>query len=94
MVCEQLVLPPGSLVCCCGHAAHMISPKNVGYRLAASHFYKKKSELTGFVQPADDLPPVWAIKAARGELPSAWAALFANGVDTTLTGGRVTGIQI
>ena len=73
MRCEQLVLPPGSLAVCLGHAAHMVSPKAADRppRLASSHFYKKRNDATGFAQPADDLPPLWGRKAARGELPEA-----------------------
>ena len=73
MRCEQLVLPPGSLAICLGHAAHMVSPKAADRppRLASSHFYKKRNDISGFAQPADDLPPLWGRKAAKGELPEA-----------------------
>ena len=95
MVTEQLVLPPGSLVTCNTHAAHMVSPKGEdrGQRLAASHFYKGRSSADGHVQPAGDCPPLWAIKAAKGELSDAMTDLFRNGFDRELTGGRWTGIQ-
>ena len=95
MRCEQLVLPPGSLAVCLGHAAHAVSPKAADRppRLASSHFYKKRNDVTGFAQPADDLPPLWGRKAARGELPAVMAELFRNAFDGELTGGRTSMLQ-
>ena len=49
--------------------------------------------MTGFAQPADDLPPLWARKAARGELPAEMTELFRNGYDSELTGGRTSMLQ-
>ena len=37
--------------------------------------------------------PLWAIKAAKGELSDAMTELFRNGFDRELTGSRWTGIQ-
>ena len=95
MRCEQLALPPGSLAVCLGHAAHMVSPNTADRppRLASSHFYKKRNDVTGFPQPADDLPPLWGRKAARGELTAEMTALFRNGFDLELTGGRTSMLQ-
>jgi hypothetical protein len=88
--CERLELPPGSLICCNTHGPHRVSPTAPGLkpRLAMSLFASKAEADTGFVQPSSTLPPLWALKSIRGELPSTLARFFANGTDRALTGGR------
>ena len=82
-------LEPGSLVVCATHTAHRIEPTAEWrpHRLAYAHFMKKADEETGFVTPPSTLPPVWSLRARRGELPAALCALLQNGHDRRLTGG-------
>ena len=89
LVCERVSLPPGSLICCNTHSPHRVSPTAAKFnpRLAMSLFASKAETATGFVQPASTLPPLWALKAIRGELPPTLARFFANGTDRALTGG-------
>ena len=58
--------------------------------MAMSFFYFRRSKRTGCVQPPAWLTPVWALKAARGELPPLLTDLFRNAWDSELTGGRNT----
>ena len=86
---ERLSLPPGSLVCCLSHAAHAVSPKAVDKetRWATLYCYKKADERTGLVLPSHAVPPVWAVKAQRGELPKVLTELFRPSYDRELTQG-------
>lgn len=68
---------------------HRVSPTAEGLtpRLAMSLFASKPEAATGFVQPGSTLPPLWALKTLRNELPPTLAEFFRNGVDRELTGG-------
>ena len=52
--------------------------------------FTQRSERTGRVQPPAWLPPAWALKAHRGELPGFLCELFRNAFDPDITGGRNT----
>jgi len=90
MQIERLSLPPGSVVCCLSHAAHAVAPKEAGKktRWCSLYCYKKADDRTGLVQPPHGIPPVWAMKAQRGELPEILTKLLRLGFDRELTGGR------
>lgn len=85
---EQLELPPGSIVSCLSHAAHCVAPKAVGrptrwctlacYRVAAAD---------GSLPAPHSVPPVWAMKAQRGELPPVLTGLLRSSFDRDLTSG-------
>ena len=81
-------LEPGSLVVCATHTAHRVEPTAEWrpHRLAYAHFMKKADEETGYVTPPSTLPPVWSLRARRGELPAALCELLQNGHDRELTG--------
>ena len=87
---DHLALPPGSIVYCLSHAAHGVAPKAPGRqtRWCSLHCYRKADDTTGHVQPPSAVPPVWAMKAQRGELPSDLAKLLRHSHDRDLTGGR------
>lgn len=87
---ERLSLPPGSIVCCLTHAAHAVEPKAADRktRWCTLYCYKKPDGLTGSVQPPSAVPPVWAMKAKRGELPDLLQELLRPSYDRELTGGR------
>ena len=88
---EHLELPPGSVVCCLSHAAHGVAAK-AAYRQSrwcSLHCYKKADDKTGDVQPPSAVPPLWALKAQRGELPDVLSELLRPSFDRILTGGRV-----
>ena len=87
---DHLALPPGSIVCCLSHAAHGVAPKTPGRqtRWCSLHCYRKADDTTGHVQPPSAVPPVWAMKAQRGELPPDLAKLLRHSHDRDLTGGR------
>ena len=87
---EYLSIPPGTVVCCLSHAAHAVSPKAVDRttRWCSLFCYKKPSDTTGYAQPSHSIPPVWAMKAQRGELPAVLTELFRPSYDKKLTGGR------
>ncbi|MDP6745988.1 MAG: hypothetical protein QGH37_03000 [Candidatus Poribacteria bacterium] len=89
---EHLSLPPGSVVCCLSHAAHAVAAKglNKDTRWCSIYCYKKADDRSGYVLPAHSVPPIWAMKAKRGELPSVLGQLFRSSFDQTLTGGRTT----
>jgi hypothetical protein len=77
----------------CGRAGQVspVGAHRTEPRLAMSFFYFKASERTGMVQPPAWLPPAWALKGHRGELPTWLEPLFANawcGVCCVLFGGR------
>ena len=96
MEIEYLSLPPGSIVCCLSHAAHAVAPK-APYkkpRWCSLYCYKKANDLSGHVQPPHSIPPVWAMKAQRGELPVVLTELFRPSFDKELTGGRIDYEQI
>ncbi len=86
---ERPSLPPGSLVCCLSHAAHAVSPKAAGRstRWATIFCYKKADKKTGLVLPSHAIPPVWAAKAKRGELPGVLVELFRPSYERELTQG-------
>jgi|GEM_PF-548460 hypothetical protein len=87
---EHLALPPGSVVHCLSHAAHGVSPKGAHKktRWCSLLCYKKADDTTGHVQPPSSIPPVWAMKAQRDELPPVLAELLRLSYDKELTGGR------
>ena len=76
-------------MCCLSHAAHAVSPKAVDKetRWATLYCYKKADERTGLVLPSHAVPPVWAVKAQRGELPKVLTELFRPSYDRELTQG-------
>jgi hypothetical protein len=88
---EHLDLAPGSIVCCLSHAAHAVSPKALerATRWCSLFCYRKTDEDSGIVQPPQAVPPVWALKAQRGELPATLTQLLQHSFDRQLTGGRV-----
>ncbi len=90
MEMEHLSLEPGSVVCCLSHAAHAVAPKTAdkSTRWCSLYCYKKANDLTGQVQPPSAIPPVWAMKAQRGELPESLIRLFRHSFDRELTAGR------
>lgn len=92
---EHLSLPPGSVVCCLSHAAHAVAPKALDRktRWCSLYCYKKPDSLRGHVQPPHSIPPVWALKAQRGELPEVLTTLLQLSYDRALTGGRTESSQ-
>ena len=92
---EYLSLPPGSVICCLSHAAHAVAPKTLDRqtRWCSLFCYKKPSDVTGYAQPSHSIPPVWAMKAQRGELPPVVTELFRPSYDKELTGGRTVDSQ-
>ncbi|MCH8292683.1 hypothetical protein IH992_16445 [Candidatus Poribacteria bacterium] len=92
---EYLSLPPGSIVCCLSHAAHAVAPKALGRepRWCSLYCYKKASDVSSHIQPPHSVPPVWAMKAQRGELPAVLTELFRPSYDKELTGGRTDDAQ-
>jgi hypothetical protein len=90
MECEEVHLPPGSLVACVSHAAHRVNPTSAGGagRLAMSLFADGADARTGDVAPGASLPPLWTLRALRQELPPAACEFFRNAHDRVLTGGR------
>ncbi len=87
---ERFSLAPGSVVCCLSHAAHAVAPKVPGRetRWCSLYCYKKADDATGHVQPPHSVPPVWGMKAQRGELPDVLTELLRPSFDRELTGGR------
>ena len=92
---EYLSLPPGSIVCCLSHVAHAVAPKasHRKTRWCSLYCYKKPDDRSGHVQPPTAIPPVWAMKAQRGELPGILRELFRPSYDRELTGGRTEDSQ-
>ena len=92
---EHFSLPPGSVVCCLSHAAHAVAPKALGKptRWCSLYCFKKADDVSGHVQPPLSVPPVWAMKAQRGELPAVLTELLRPSYDRALTGGRVESSQ-
>ena len=90
MDCEEVRLPPGSLVACVSHAAHRVNPTAAAGpgRLAMSLFAHGADARTGHVQAGASLPPLWTLRAMRRELPDAACEFFRNAHDRELTGGR------
>jgi len=86
---ERLSLEPGSVCCCLSHAAHAVAPKaqDRSTRWCSLYCYKKPHE-TGEVQPPHAVPPVWAMKAQRGELPETLIRMFRHSFDRELTQHR------
>lgn len=91
LVIEHLELPPGSVVCCLSHAAHGVAPKAAHRqtRWCSLACYKKADDTSGHLQPPSAVPPLWALKAQRGELPAVLTELLRPSYDRELTGGRV-----
>ena len=86
---EHLALPAGSVVCCLSHAAHGVSPKAAGRQTRlCSLFCYRKPWTDGRAQPPWEVPPVWALKALRGELPPVLTDLLRPGFDRGLTAGK------
>ena len=87
---KHLSLPPGSVVCCLSHAAHAVAEKSTGKktRWCSLLCYRKPDTNDGHGQPPTSVPPVWAMKASRGELPSTLTELLLPSYDLDLTGGR------
>ena len=92
---EHLSLPPGSIVCCLSHAAHAVAPKapSRATRWCSLHCYKKPNDTSGYAQPPHSIPPVWAMKTQRGELPDVLIELLRLSYDKVLTGGRTEDSQ-
>jgi hypothetical protein len=92
---EHLALPPGSIVCCLSHAVHGVARKTPDKqtRWCSLYCYKKADDRSGHVQPSAAVPPVWALKAQRGELPPTLAQLLRPSYDRQLTGGRTEEFQ-
>ena len=92
---EYLSLPPGSVVFCLSHAAHAVAPKALDRktRWCSLYCYKKPNDVTGYAQPSHSIPPVWAMKAQRGELPTVLTELLRPSYDKELTGGRTVDSQ-
>ena len=90
MEMEHLSLPAGSVVCCLSHAVHGVAPKAAhrDTRWCSLHCYRKADEKSGHCQPPSAVPPVWAVKAQRGELPDHITQLLRTSYDRQLTGGR------
>ncbi len=90
LVIEHLALPPGSLVCCLSHGAHGVDPKGPDRetRWCGLYAYKKADDRSGHVQPPHAVPPLWALKAQRDELPPVLTQLLRPSFDRALTGGR------
>ena len=90
MRCEEVRLPPGSLVAINTHCAHKVGATDASgkRRLAMSLFASKADDTAQAVLPPYTVPPLWALKTLRGELPSSLAEFFRNGVDRSLTGGE------
>lgn len=57
-------------------------------RLAMSLFANGADMRTGHVSPCGSLPPLWTLRAIRGELPPELCEHFRNAHDRALTGGR------
>ena len=93
---EHLSIPPGTIVCCLSHAAHAVSPKALDRdtRWCSLFCYKKPSDVTGYAQPSHSIPPIWAMKAHRGELPALLTELFRPSYDKELTGGRTVDSEL
>ena len=87
---EHLSLPPGSIVCCLSHAAHGVAAKKPDRptRWCSLICYRKAAETDGHAQPPTSVPPVWAMKAQRGELPPVLSDLLRPSYDLGITGGR------
>jgi hypothetical protein len=87
---ERPALPPGSIVCCLGHAAHAVAAKapHRAPRWCSLICYRKADDDTGIAQPPSAVPPVWAMKAQRGELSPLLTELLRPSFDRQLTGGR------
>ena len=92
---ERLELPPGSIVCCLSHAAHAVAHKSSEKktRWCSLHCYKKADDHSGHAQPPSAVPPVWALKAQRGELPPLLTQLLRPSYDQKLTAGRTEEFQ-
>ena len=90
MRCEEVKLPPGSLVAINTHCAHKVGATDASgkRRLAMSLFASKADDAAQAVLPPYTVPPLWALKTLRGELPSSLAEFFRSGVDRGLTGGE------
>jgi hypothetical protein len=87
---EHLSLPPGSVACCLSHAVHGVAEKAPGKetRWCSLYCYRKSDTNDGHAQPPTSVPPVWALKASRRELPSTLAELLRPSYDRELTDGR------
>lgn len=83
---EKLALPPGSIVCCLSHAAHGVASKVATQETRWSFLicYRKKS-IDGYAQPPSAVPPIWAMKAHRDELPPVLTELLRPSFDRELT---------
>lgn len=92
---EHLSLPPGSLVCCLSHAAHGVAAKAAAKdtRWCSLICYRKAAAEDGQAQPPTAVPPVWALKAQRGELPPVLTELLRPSYDLELTGGRTEYVE-
>ena len=90
---ERFGLPPGSIAVVLSHGAHGVAPKahaKKKTRLCTLFAYRKAA---GDVipSPGRQVPPCWAAKARRGELP-AWFSERLQGVgDIYSTGGLKAG---
>ncbi len=89
---EAPALPAGSIVCCLSHTAHAVAPKaqDRDTRWCSLFAYRKADETNGIAQPPQAVPPVWALKAQRGELPPTLTQLLQPSFDRELTDGQVS----
>jgi hypothetical protein len=67
---ERFDLPPGSIACVLSHGAHGVAPKAPTRRprLCTLMAYRKAAG-DRHPSPGRQVPPCWAAKARRGELP-------------------------
>ena len=79
---EGLSLPPGSIVSLYAHVAHAVEPRKPGSDRTrwASLFCFRDGEHKGVVEPPPspgrEVPPVWAQRAAQGDVPQVLRSLL------------------
>ena len=82
---EGLSLPPGSIVSLYAHVAHAVEPRKAGSDRTrwASLFCFRDGEHKGAVEPPPspgrEVPPVWAQRAAQGDVPQVLRSLLEGG---------------
>ena len=82
---EGLSLPPGSIVSLYAHVAHAVEPRKAGSDRTrwASLFCFRDGEHKGVVEPPPspgrEVPPVWAQRAAQGDVPQVLRSLLEGG---------------
>ena len=75
--------------------AHGVASKGTDRqtRWCSLYAYKKADDRTGLVPPPHAVPPLWALKAQRGELPPVLTELLRPSFDRASTGGRTQPYQ-